>query len=69
MAAGQDVVNEVVRSYNHKATPDTAREAYFATIQEILSLLNRLMRILERCQDQEDDFMHGWGEPGGDMEP
>lgn len=68
-AAGQDVVNAVAQSYDKKATPDNAREAYIATIQEILSLLNRLMRVLERLQSSEpDDFMKGWGEPGGEME-
>lgn len=44
-----------------------------AAIIEIVKLLNRLMGIIELKltgprQPPEDDFMRGWGEPGGSIE-
>ena len=63
---------------DHRANPfgDTApsnhNETVAATICEIVRILNRLMGILEGLQKHQepdaDDFMRGWGEPGGDIE-
>lgn len=69
-SAGHRVVNEVVRSYHNAPRASNHQETYLATIQEILALLRRLLSILEKCREPvEDDFMRGWGEPGGGIEP
>lgn len=43
-------------------------------IMQLVKLMNRLMGLVEsmaqpRPLPVEDDFMKGWGEPGGPMEP
>lgn len=45
-----------------------------AALCQLAGLMNRFMTIIETLQAQrhaepdEDDFMRGWGEPGGDIE-
>lgn len=44
-----------------------------AALCQLLGLMNRVMGIIETLAQRpepeyEDDFMRGWGEPGGDIE-
>lgn len=42
-----------------------------AVIRELISLMERLVKCLENFDAKparKDDFMKGWGEPGGDLE-
>lgn len=44
-----------------------------AALAQLAGLMHRFMGILETLianppPDEEDDFMKGWGEPGGDIE-
>ena len=66
-------------THNHRAdpfgdnAPSNRDDTVATTIREIVRLLNRLMAILEGVQqsarpEPPDDFMRGWGEPGGDIE-
>lgn len=72
------LVQSMVRSHRMEpfgdAAPSTREETIAVTIREIVRLINRLMAIVEGLQrtehpePDEDDFMRGWGEPGGDIE-
>lgn len=49
------------------------RSAVEAALVQLCGLMNRFMGIIESLvarplPEPEDDFMHGWGEPGGDIE-
>jgi len=52
---------------------NTTRTAVEAAIVQLVSTMNRLVGVLEFLvhppqPEPEDDFMRGWGEPGGDIE-
>lgn len=54
-------------------TSPTGMSPVQMALMQLASLLHRFMGILETIAAQpppptEDDFMRGWGEPGGDIE-
>lgn len=66
------VVSAMARTHRAQPFGDGSGDPRLDTIREIVRLLNRLMLILEGMQPHmepdADDFMRGWGEPGGDIE-
>lgn len=51
---------------------DGSQSPLEAALRQLCGLMNRFMGIIESMvqqpAQQEDDFMRGWGEPGGDIE-
>lgn len=50
-----------------------SRSAVESALMQLCGLMNRFMGIIESMmarpvEPDEDDFMRGWGEPGGDIE-
>lgn len=72
------LVQSMVRNHHAEpfgdAAPSSREETVAVAIREIVRLINRLLAIVEGLQraghpePDEDDFMRGWGEPGGDIE-
>lgn len=69
-------INAMARSYTAEPFSDShhaTHSAKAAAVDRILALLEKLVSILEKLDqpmkhEMPDDFMKGWGEPGGEMD-